>query len=185
MPPTDDPRSDSALIAAAARGDREAFGALYLRHREFVYRVALRYAREHGAAMDAAQDVFLHLIARIPTLRLTGRLTTYLYPVAKNLALARVRAEGNRLRILRERAPGEAGAGGGAGGESAMDPALERALGGLAPEHREVLLMRVVDEMSVAEVAAALSIPEGTVKSRLHHALGRLREDAGVRPLME
>jgi len=61
-------------------------------------------------------------------------------------------------------------------GDSELD-GLAAALGVLPELHKEVLLMRVVDEMSMAEIAAALSIPVGTVKSRLHHALAALRAD--------
>ncbi len=58
---------------------------------------------------------------------------------------------------------------------------LAAALGLLEDRQREVLLMRFVDDMSLKEIAAALKIPLGTVKSRLHHALQRLREDARTR----
>ena len=54
-------------------------------------------------------------------------------------------------------------------------------MGRLPDGQREVLLMRVVDDMAVAEIALALGIPEGTVKSRLHHALAALRDDPGAR----
>ena len=54
---------------------------------------------------------------------------------------------------------------------------MEIVLSALPETHREVLLMRFVDGMSLAEVAAALSIPEGTVKSRIHNAIATLRTD--------
>src|SRR6185295_8304955 len=101
--------------------------------------------------------------------------------VTKNLALARARNTARREELLHEnreligRQPDSAAA---AHGEP-TDRGLEEALAAMAQEHREVLLMRVVDGMSVAEVALALGIPDGTVKSRLHHALKVLR-DAGI-----
>jgi RNA polymerase sigma-70 factor (ECF subfamily) len=175
--------SDASLVRAAGRGEVRAFEELYLRHREFVWRVARRYAGDDDAAMDVAQEVFVHLLRRVGTLKLSGKLTTYLYPVAKNGALAWRRGEGRRREILRaevgprvgERVSGAPGFGGG------PDAALADALGRLGEEHREVLLMRVVDEMTVEEVAAALGVPAGTVKSRLHHALAKLRGDEGLR----
>jgi RNA polymerase sigma-70 factor (ECF subfamily) len=58
---------------------------------------------------------------------------------------------------------------------------LAAALAGLSPPQREVVLMRFVDDLELAEIAAALDVPLGTVKSRLHHALARLRDDPGTR----
>jgi len=54
-----DARTDDQLVRSAARGDEAAFEELYLRHRDFVYRVALRHTREHSSALDVAQAVRL------------------------------------------------------------------------------------------------------------------------------
>ena len=56
---------------------------------------------------------------------------------------------------------------------------LDRGLAGLSDDQRAVVLMRVRGEMSLAEIATALQVPEGTVKSRLHHAVRRLRASLG------
>jgi RNA polymerase sigma-70 factor (ECF subfamily) len=58
---------------------------------------------------------------------------------------------------------------------------LAAAMAGLPDIQREVVLMRFVDDMTVAEIAAALIVPEGTVKSRLHHAIAALRKDGRMR----
>lgn len=176
-----DTRSDQDLVNAAAAGDVAAFEVLYTRHRDFVYRIALRHAREHEAALDASQEVFAYLLRKLPTLRLTGKLSTFLYPVAKNTALAaRVRAQ--RRLTLAQSVAEEARV------HDSVPPERARllaAVDALPDPQREVLLMRIVDEMSVEEVAAALGVPEGTVKSRLHHALGALRGDEGLRKWFE
>jgi RNA polymerase sigma-70 factor, ECF subfamily len=181
----DDGRTDAALLKAAAGGDVDAFGALYERHKEFVRRVARRYSGDDDVAMDVAQEVFLRLLGEVRRVRLVGKMTTYLYPVVKHAALARRRGEGRRAEILKdgvgpelERRRGE-GEQGGRGEGDEREAELARALGALSEEHREVVLMRIVDEMTVEEVAMALGVPEGTVKSRLHHGLGRLREAWG------
>ena len=62
---------------------------------------------------------------------------------------------------------------------------LAAAVSKLPDGQREVLLMRVVDEMSVTEIALALGVPEGTVKSRLHHAVGALRGSRELRGYWE
>ena len=56
---------------------------------------------------------------------------------------------------------------------------VRRAIGGLNPEHREVVVLRYFADMTVPQVALSMGIREGTAKSRLHRALGRLREELG------
>jgi RNA polymerase sigma-70 factor, ECF subfamily len=176
----DDPRSDHDLLAAGARGDPGAFAALYRRHRDFVHRVAWRYARDDAEAADAVQDVFVGLLRAAGGVRRETRLTTYLYAAARNAVITRRRRERAGTVDLdhagaapaRERIP------------ESLGPALAGALAGLPEGHREVLLMRAVDGMSTEEIAAALGIPGGTVKSRLHNTLERLRADPRLRDLM-
>lgn len=182
--PASEHASDADLLAIVqgrdARAAELAFEALYLRHRDFVFRVARRFAGDDEAAMDAAQEVFAYLLKKLPRLSLTGKLSTYLYPIAKSCGLdKRRKAIGERRRIEAR----------GAARGSPMtvegthnpepSPELARALDQLPEAQREVLLMRIVDGMSVEEVAAALGVPGGTVKSRLYHALAAMREKLG------
>lgn len=175
--------SDLELIAAHQRGDERAFAVLYHRHKQFVFNVAFRFCGEHAAALDALQDVFAHLAETLPTLQLTARMTTYLYTVTRSCAVTQRR---KRARFV--------------GGEELVEedlPALpvtdadnQRAefnavLATLPVAHREVLLMRFVDDLSLEEIAAALDVPLGTVKSRLHHAIAKLRENPRLRAYFE
>jgi RNA polymerase sigma-70 factor (ECF subfamily) len=166
----DDPRTDLQLIAALNRGDYNAFAPLYERHKDWVYRLATRYT-EHHAAQDVVQEVFAYLLAQFPGFKLTARITTYLYPVVKNIALSGKR----RTRKLKFGEVPDAGA----DEPELLLPtgAMGEVLAGLPAAQLEVLLMRVVDGMSVEEVATALGIAEGTVKSRLHLTLEKLRQD--------
>lgn len=169
----DDERSDVELLALAQAGDVAAFESLYLRHRDFVYRVAVRFAGNHAAAMDVSQEAFAYLLRKLPGLRLSGRLSTYLYPVVKHIALAGRRRSLLGRRKIEERAFMLGSTSGpGNPGESGLLDAVDA----LPEPQREVLVMRIVDGMSVEEVAAALGVPAGTVKSRLFHALAALRE---------
>jgi RNA polymerase sigma-70 factor (ECF subfamily) len=182
-----DARSDAELVEVCNRGDaREsvaAFGSLYARHREYVLRVALRITDDRELAADALQEVFTYLLNQFPPpgpgLKLTARLTTYLYPIAKNSTLS-------LLRKARRMAP------------DAIDPDalpaavpddsgddLDRLLAALPPERREVLHLRFVDGMSLDEIAAVLGIPLGTVKSRLHKAVAVLRDDPATKRYFE
>jgi RNA polymerase sigma-70 factor, ECF subfamily len=179
-----DRRSDDELVAICNGGDADdaarAFEALYRRHRDFVLRVARRFTRDRDLALDALQETFTYLLGKFPPsgggLVLTARLQTLLYPAAKNAAITAVR----KARCY-------------AGGDAELDelpaeaPAqgepIDAALAALSPERREVLTLRFVDDLSLAEIAAALDVPLGTVKSRLHLALKELREDPRINDL--
>jgi RNA polymerase sigma-70 factor (ECF subfamily) len=171
VPPTD-PRSDEQLIAAANAGDPAAFEALYLRYRDWVLRLACRFTGDHDAALDVLQETFLYFLRKFPGFHLTARLTTFLYPAVRNLALADRRKRnraGDPAPLDALPAPPSPPPG--------VHDDLQAVLAILPDLHREVLLMRCVDDLSLAEIAAALGVPLGTVKSRLHAALERLRAD--------
>jgi RNA polymerase sigma-70 factor (ECF subfamily) len=169
-------KSDEQLIASANNGDAEAFDALYYRYRDWVYRLAWRFTGNHQDALDVLQETFIYLLKKFPGFELTASMTTFLYPVVKHISLAgrrRSRRFASDEEVL-SRIPAPPA-------EKASRAELAAALGLLEDRQREVLLMRFVDDMSLKEIAAALKIPLGTVKSRLHHALQRLREDARTR----
>ncbi len=177
MPAPDDTRTDVQLIAAMNQGDTSAFDVLYNRHATWAVRVARRFTRDDQAALDAMQDAFCDLLRRFPGFSLSARLTTFLYPVIKHNALAAQRRRpfapiDDALPLATPfHAPTLA----------EHNPTLANAVTSLSDPLREVLLMRVVDEMTVPEVATALEIPEGTVKSRLHTALAELRKTPQIR----
>lgn len=173
------PEREQELVAAANRGERAAFEELYRTHRAFVLRVATRFTSSHADALDVLQETFLHLWSRFPGFELTGRLTSFLYPVALNAA----RSGGRRARraTTGEDALSEAEAPPAReDGESAREE-LSTVLAALPEAQREVLLLRFVEDLELSQIADALAIPLGTVKSRLHQALARLREDPRTR----
>lgn len=180
VPPVD-PRTDQQLIVLCNRGDHAAFEALYYRHRDFVMRLALRFTRDHDLSLDVLQEVFAYFSGKFPGFVLTCRLTTFLYPVVRHQSLAALRAR-DRTKADDDLLTGIA-ARPAAGGAPATGPCedLLRVLAVLSPAHREVVLMRFVDDLSLEEIAQALGVPLGTVKSRLHHAIGALREDPATR----
>lgn len=170
-----DPRSDQQLIAEANRGDGAAFEALYERYRDWAAGLALRFTGDRETALDVMQDAFLYLLSKFPGFVLTSQFKTFLYPVVKHQALAakRKRRMASSADEVRPRNAGESAA----KPEEAELAALRAALHSLDAEHREVLLLRFADDLSLQEIALAMQIPLGTVKSRLHHALTRLRDD--------
>ena len=169
--------SDQQLIESINQGDSEAFEILYYRYRNWVYNLAWRFTRNDSDSLDVLQETFTYLLDKFPGFNLGASMTTFLYPVVKHLAM-------NIVRKNRRFASGE--------DDlikipiSAEEPVEHRSelvvvLNVLPEEQREVLLMRFVDEMDLKEIAAALNIPTGTIKSRLHRALETLRRDGRTR----
>lgn len=170
------PPDDRELVRAAAAGDAAAFEALYRRHRDFVLRLARRFGLEEQDALDVHQEVFLYVCRKLPQLELRASFTSFLYPAVKHLCL-------KRKSFLARFLP-SGGLFGNAAGvpEPAVGPVgaddVPRLVARLPAGQREVVLLRFVDGLDLAEIAEALGIPAGTVKSRLHNALQALRVTA-------
>lgn len=180
--------SDSELVALCNTGDSDlatqAFAALYERHREYVFRVAMRYVRDPELAAEALQDTFTWLLRRFPPpgpgIELTAKLQTYLYPIARNSAISALRRNTRFESAVPD--PDELPASPPAPDNAdAIDVALSRVAG----RQREVLLLRFVDDLSLAEISAALDLPLGTVKSRLHNGIRQLKDMPEIRDLFE
>lgn len=171
---------DDALVRQLAAGppaDGHAFGALYARHRAWAWRVARRFCGE-DLAHDAVQEAFLYLARKgaVASFALSARLTTFLYPALKHEAQAAARKSARALGAgdaALAQVPAPAGA--------EVDADLAQVLADLSAEQREAVLLRFVDGLSMAEIALATGAAEGTVKTRLHHAIRKLREDPACR----
>lgn len=162
-----DNRTDQQLVEAINSGDADAFDVLYYRHRDWTMRLAVRFTGHHDDALDVLQETFAYLARKFPGFVLTSALTTFLYPAVRNFSIAarkkRQRSSGgeDQLPLIVENTAAD----------SPGREELAVSLRSLSDDHREILLMRYVDEMTQPEIAAALELPLGTVKSRLHHAI--------------
>ena len=78
---------DEQPLQRAGAGDPDAFEALYHRYRDWVHRLAWRFTGNQQDALDVLQETFLYLLKKLPDLRLTASMTTFLYPVVKHLSL--------------------------------------------------------------------------------------------------
>lgn len=176
-----DQPGDAELVAAINQGSHAAFETLYRRHRDWTVNLAFRFTGDAALALDVMQETFLYLLRKFPGFELRASLRTLLYPAVRNLSIA-ARRKASRCQ-----------AGSGEEDLLATLPApviaargsddLTTVLAGLTEEHREVLLLRFVDGLSLEEISVAMAIPLGTVKSRLHNALKRLRENPRTREL--
>jgi RNA polymerase sigma-70 factor (ECF subfamily) len=178
-----DARSDLELVAAINAGDEAAFELLYFRYRDWVTNLAYRFTRDESAALDVLQETFLYVLKKLPGLRLTATFKTFIYPAVRNLSIAardkayRYQATEAQIERVENTAATEI--------RVAAEDDLASVLATLSEEHREVLLLRFVDGLDLAEIAEAMNIPLGTVKSRLHNALALLRNNPGTRKFFE
>lgn len=173
-----DPRSDEQLVAAMNAGEREAFDAAYHRYRDWVLRLALRTTGHQEDALDVLQETFAYFFGKFPGFELRARLTTFLYQPVVNLAIS-ARRKRQRLKL-----DPSVGADLSTNDRVQRDPSLSdlyHVLACLPDAQRDVLLLRFVDDFGHAEIAQALGIPEGTVKSRIHNAIAALRVDPRTR----
>lgn len=177
---------EAELVASCRNGDPEAFARLVRLHEAMVVNLAARLLGEVEEARDVAQEVFLQVYRMLGRFEGRSSLKTWIYRIAVNQCHNRRRFWQRRRRDregpLDERllAPSLPS---GSRAASPFDEAVraERARGVQAAllrlpfEHRAVLVLREISGLSCAEVAAALGIPEGTVKSRLSRAREAMR----------
>lgn len=170
--------TDFELIAAMNRGDAAAFEVLYFRYRDWVTALASRLTGDSDAALDVLQETFLYFLRKFPGFQLRANFKTFLYPAVRNLSIA---ARRKAVRYQAGAGDPEHLEGLAAPADDAVASDLQFVLARLPEEQREIVLLRFVDGLSLAEIAEATDIPLGTVKSRLHHALQTLREDQQTR----
>ena len=178
---TDD--AEIGLVAQAQTGDTRAFAALVRRYQDRVFRFILRLSANREDAMDLTQETFMKAHQALPAWQPQAKFSTWLLSIAHNTTLDLLR---RRQRVsfvpYGELADDEQG-------PALPDPApqpderlagrqsvalLDRVLRELPFEHREILLLREVEQMSYDEIAVTLGINSGTVKSRIARARAAL-----------
>lgn len=172
--------SDAELVLQVRRGHPRAADRLLERYLRACRAIALAVTASEADADDVCQDAFVAAIERIDECRDPGRFGGWLFQIVRNRARNLVRASAAKRTLpLDDNAP--------ARGRSPMAELeqvelRERLLGALAeiPEqHREVVLLHDLEGWKHREIGERLGIPEGTVRSHLHHARRRLREILG------
>ena len=162
------------LVDRARRGDHDAFTALVDLTLVRLDSVARLIVRDQELARDAVQDTYIRAWRDLPGLRDPDRFDAWLHRLIVNASLDQVRRRRRRL-IEVELTPIEMPATTDVAGEVADRDMLEEALACLEPGHRAVVVLHYFLGMPLPEVAAAIGIPLGTAKSRLHHALATMK----------
>jgi RNA polymerase sigma-70 factor (ECF subfamily) len=161
-------------------GDARAFEALVTAYQHRVFGVAARMLGSRVQAEDVAQEVFLRVHRSVAAFRGEARLSTWLYGITSRLCLSRLASPGRRHErasrpltddTLRDPADPAAHA-----ERGELQAALGAAIAALPEERRIVMILRDVEGLSYEEIAAALELEPGTVRSRLHRARMEIKE---------
>ncbi len=178
---------DELLVAQVRAGDLAAFELLMRRYNQRLYRVARSVLHDASAAEDAAQEAWIKAYTQLDRFQAPHRFGAWLSRIAFHEALMQRR--GNRRLQVVEPATIEALSNTAQGdttmsdsdpqklvGDAQVHALLEGGIDRLPENFRTVFVLRAVEQLSVAETAAVLEIPEATVKTRFHRARGLLRE---------
>jgi RNA polymerase sigma-70 factor (ECF subfamily) len=169
------------LVERAQRGDHDAFATLAGAAIARLDTAARLILRDHDLARDAVQEALVRCWRDLPTLRDAGAFDGWLHRLLVNASLDLVRRRRRRV-IEVELTPLHAPSIVDFSGQVIDRDLLDRALAGLAPEWRALVVYHYLLEVPLPEVAAGLGIPLGTAKSRLHRAIGVLRLATGAEP---
>jgi RNA polymerase sigma-70 factor (ECF subfamily) len=186
-----DKLDDAALIVALQKGRLAAFTQLVERHQRSLINFFFHLSWDRQVAEDCAQEVFLRLHAHLGTYEPQAKFTTFLFRIARNLWIDRMRAEASRGgkpasleavsrsgedRPLRDRVSSPSPTPVEILARQETRQALRDAIERLPEEQKSVLILSELQGLKYQEIGAILDIPVGTVKSRMHTAMERLKE---------
>ena len=179
------------LIRRLRDRDERAFRELVQEHRDRVYSLTYRMLGNRAEAEDVAQEVFIAVFKTVDQFREESKLSTWIYRVTVNHCK-------NRIKYLARRHQRDhselddsnepAGEGGGEAPQSAprrpdrqvegaeIDKLMQDAIAELEEEHRVLVVLRDLEDLSIEEIAEITGLPDGTIKSRLHRARLALRK---------
>ena len=167
------------IIARARRGDADAFEQLVVAYRDQVFRLALRMCGSEADADEVAQEAFLSAWKALPNFRGESQFSTWLYQLTTHAAIDLMRREKRQIAaadITEVSAADPAPSPQQQAEQSEQREIVRDAILQLAPEQREVVVLRFMEELSYEEIGAVLKLPSGTVKSRLNRAKAQLKE---------
>ena len=175
-----DTAADAELVVAAQRGDEAALDALLRTHYDRVYALCRRITGNDADAADAAQDALISIVRGLPRFDGRSSFATWVYRVTSNACL-------DELRRRRRRAVPGLPHDGGEPGESTVPVdttvadrlAIDEALARLPEDYRLAVVLRDVADLDYAEIASALDIPPGTVRSRIARGRAALAASLG------
>ena len=180
------PEFEKEIIASVLNGNTDAFEALVKEHEKLVYNLALRMVHDPEDAADMAQESFVKAFRNLGSFKGDSKFSVWLYRITANVCTDFLRSKSRAQTVsLTVDDDGEASElavpdMGGSAEDKLMQKltreAVRDGLDALPPDYRAPLVLREINGLSYAEIADALSIEEGTVKSRIFRARKKLCE---------
>jgi RNA polymerase sigma-70 factor (ECF subfamily) len=193
--PREPMHADEELLRRCARGDAAAYRELVERMEKPLINFLYRFVQERHAAEDLFQETFVRVVRALAEFRPQASLTTWVFTIARNLALDHLKARRRHREValdaaaseergrviyfkdvLRSGSPEPGGRAEGTEEQRRVVAALAR----LAPAKREALVLRLYVDLPYGEIARIVRAPVGTVKFRVHEALQDLARDLGA-----
>ena len=174
--------TDQQLISQTLDGQTSAFGILVRKYQDRLFNSMVHLLRNQSDAEDVVQDAFLLALRKLDSFQGNSQFYTWLFRIARNTAISKLRRKKPTVSLESS------------GSEQRLDfpddgPAvsdemerrerqtgLMRAMDMLSSEHREILILREMEEQNYETISEILDLPVGTVRSRLHRARSQLKE---------
>lgn len=178
---------EAALIEAAKTGDQEAFRQIVERYQGAVYNLAYRMLGTPEEAEDAAQEIFVRIYRQLGRYDMERKFSTWTLAIATNYCIDQLRRRRMQFVPLENIIPWARARESGPEGEALSSESrdeMQRLLKRLPEKYRAPLVLRYWEELSCAEIAEILGVPEGTIKTQIHRArkqLGKMLEGAEER----
>lgn len=178
---------EAVLIEAAKTGDQEAFRQIVERYQGAVYNLAYRMLGTPEEAEDAAQEIFVRIYRQLGRYDMERKFSTWTLAIATNYCIDQLRRRRMQFVPLENIIPWARARESGPEGEALSSESrdeMQRLLKRLPEKYRAPLVLRYWEELSCAEIAEILGVPEGTIKTQIHRArkqLGKMLEGAEER----
>ena len=179
---------EQLLVRRLRARDERAFRELITEHRDRIFNLTYRMLGNRAEAEDVAQEVFITVFKTIDSFREEAKFSTWLYRVAVNHCKNRIKYLSRRHDRAQDELDENAGAVVASGPAGPMprpdravegmqlDKVLQDAIATLDEDHRLVIVLREIEDLSIEEICEITGLPDGTVKSRLHRARLALRK---------
>jgi len=182
MNPIEDNLTDQELIAQALDGQTVAFGILVRKYQNRLFNSMVHMLRNPSEAEDVVQDAFLLAFRKLDSFKGNSQFYTWLFRIARNTAISKLRRKkptvslDSTLAEQRLEFPGDGPAPSAQMEQKEQQTELMRAMDRLSSEHREILILREMEELDYEAISEITELPIGTVRSRLHRARSMLRD---------
>ena len=170
-----EPVNERALLERCRAGDENAFQELVDRYKGLVFALIARTVQDRSRAEDLAQDVFLRVHRGLPYFRGEARLSTWIYRIVANVCVQDSSRPATVSLDDERAAPAVPSASDRQFGDFELRDRLEKAIARLPANYRLLIAAHYLDGVQYEDLAAALALPLGTVKTQLYRAKQQLR----------